>query len=297
MTSNTRSTDASLGDRLFTLLQLTLPTRFLSWCIFKITRIEQTGFKNAFIRVFMDRFGISLDEAQLQRPEDFRSFNDFFTRALKPGERPLVEDPRVLLSPVDGAISQLGPIDGERIFQAKGHHYTAAELLGGRDLAAPFDGGEFCTIYLAPNNYHRLHMPLAGTLREWVYVPGRLFSVNPATARALPGVFARNERVAAIFDTELGPFAMVLVGAFFVGSIETVWAGLISPPHRRSPVMRFKPSQPVNLERGAEMGRFNMGSTVILLAPKGSLQWDTALRPAQPVRMGQSIGVKQRPST
>ncbi|WP_428313132.1 archaetidylserine decarboxylase [Hydrocarboniphaga sp.] len=286
------ATDASLGDRLFSLLQLILPTRFLSWCIYKLTRIESQGFKNAFIRVFMSRFNISLAEAEFELPESYRSFNEFFTRALKPGARPLSDGAEVLLSPVDGAVSQLGQIDGDRIFQAKGHHYTAAELLGGEDLARPFIGGEFATIYLAPNNYHRIHMPLAGTLREWVYVPGRLFSVNPATARAMPKVFARNERVTAIFDTELGPFAMVLVGAFFVGSIETVWAGMISPPHRRSPLARYKPVHPPSLERGMEMGRFNMGSTVILLAPPGALSWNPALGPATPLRMGQVLGTK-----
>ena len=291
-TDSGAATDASLGDRLFTLLQLCLPTRFLSWIIYKLTRIEHAGFKNGFIRIFMNRFRISLAEAELESPESYRSFNDFFTRALKPDARPLASGAEVLLSPVDGAVSQLGRIDGERIFQAKGHHYTAAELLGGEDLARPFIGGEFATIYLAPNNYHRIHMPLTGTLREWVYVPGRLFSVNPATARAMPKVFARNERVAAIFDTEIGPFAMVLVGAFFVGSIETVWAGMISPPHRRSPLARYQPVYPPTLERGAEMGRFNMGSTVILLAPPGSLQWNPALGPALPLRMGQAIGIK-----
>lgn len=296
MTTPATATDASTGDRLFSLLQLILPTRFLSWCIYKLTRIEHAGFKNAFIRVFMNRFRISLAEAEFEAPASYRSFNEFFTRALKPGARPLVEDASVLLSPVDGAVSQLGPIDGDRIFQAKGHHYTAAELLGGDDLAKPFIGGEFCTIYLAPNNYHRIHMPLTGTLREWVYVPGRLFSVNPATARAMPKVFARNERVAAIFDTELGPFAMVLVGAFFVGSIETVWAGMISPPHRRSPLARYQPVHPPRLERGAEMGRFNMGSTVILLAPAGTLQWNPALGPARPLRMGQALGIKTPPA-
>ncbi|MDB5969033.1 MAG: Phosphatidylserine decarboxylase proenzyme [Hydrocarboniphaga sp.] len=292
--SPTAASDASTGDRLFSLLQLCLPTRLLSWCIFKLTRIESPGFKNAFIRVFMSRFNISLAEAEFEKPASYKSFNEFFTRALKPDARPQASGAGVLISPVDGAVSQLGQVDGDRIFQAKGHHYTAAELLGGEDLAQPFIGGEFCTIYLAPNNYHRLHMPLTGTLREWVYVPGRLFSVNPATARAMPKVFARNERVAAIFDTEIGPFAMVLVGAFFVGSIETVWAGMISPPHRRSPLARYQPVHPPTLERGAEMGRFNMGSTVILLAPPGALQWNPALGAATPLRMGQAIGIKQR---
>lgn len=281
---------ATPGDRAFSLLQRVLPTRWLSWLIFKLTRIEHRGIKNAFIVLFMRRFHISLAEAELERPDAFTSFNDFFTRALKPGARPLDPDPQVLLSPVDGAVSQLGPIDGERIFQAKGHHYSVAELLGDAGLARPFLGGSFCTIYLAPNNYHRIHMPLAGRLREWVYVPGRLFSVNPSTARAMPRLFARNERVAAIFDTQIGPFAMVLVGAFFVGSIETVWAGRITPPHRRSTLARYQPVHPPMLDRGAEMGRFNMGSTVILLAAPGALSWNPVLGPESPLRMGQPLG-------
>jgi phosphatidylserine decarboxylase len=287
---DTAHRDAGAGDLAFALLQRVLPTRFLSWLIFKVTRIEHAGFKNAFIRFFMARFRISLGEAEFERVESYPSFNHFFTRALKPGARPLEPDPQVLLSPVDGAVSQLGEINGDRIFQAKRHDYTVAELLGGEDLARPFLGGSFCTIYLAPNNYHRLHIPLAGTLREWVYVPGRLFSVNPATVRALPRLFARNERVACIFDTEVGPFAMVLVGAFFVGSIETVWAGRITPPHLRSTLARYQPVNPPVLERGAEMGRFNMGSTVILLAPPGALSWNPALQQETPLRMGQNLG-------
>lgn len=290
------TSDAGIGDRLFSLLQLVLPTRFLSWLIFKFTRIDHVGFKNAFIRFFMARFRVSLAEAQLESVESFPTFNDFFTRALKADARPLHPDQQALLSPVDGAVSQCGSIDGNRIFQAKGHTYTAAELLGSNELAAPFMGGQFCTIYLAPNNYHRIHMPLTGILRDWVYVPGRLFSVNPSTARAMPGLFARNERVSAVFDTEIGPFAMVLVGAFFVGSIETVWAGRITPPHRRSTLVRYQPIHAPTLERGAEMGRFNMGSTVILLAPAGSLVWSAQMGPRVPLAMGQSIGLKSPPS-
>ena len=204
-------TSATVGDRLFALLQLCLPTRLISWLIFKLTRIESPGFKNAFIRWFMGAFRISLDEAEYPSPEGYRHFNAFFTRALQPGARPLDPDPGALISPVDGTISQLGDIDGERIFQAKGRSYTAAELLGDPELAHPFAGGSFCTIYLAPYNYHRIHMPLAGRLREWLLVPGRLFSVNPETARAMPRLFARNERVVTMFDTAAGPMVLVLV--------------------------------------------------------------------------------------
>ncbi|HSW11304.1 MAG TPA: archaetidylserine decarboxylase [Solimonas sp.] len=283
--------DASAADRAFAQLQQWLPTRFLSWLIFVITRLRLPAFKNGFIRVFMKLYNISLAEAQLQRVDEYASFNEFFTRALKPGARPLDPQPGTLLSPVDGTVSQAGDIVGERIFQAKGHDYSVEELLGGdAELAAPFAGGKFATIYLAPYNYHRIHMPLGAVLRHWQYVPGRLFSVNPATVRGLPGVFARNERVCAIFDSEVGPFALVMVGALFVGSMETVWSGQVSPPHKRGGVEQFRPIHPVKLARGEEMGRFNMGSTVILLTAPGALQWDPVMTPGNPLRMGQRIG-------
>jgi len=282
--------DASRRDLAFVALQKLLPTRFLSWLIYLVTRIHQPDFKNVLIRLFMRQFRIDLVEAEFERPEDYACFNDFFTRALRPGARCLEPTPGTLVSPVDGTVSQAGEIREGRIFQAKGHDYTVQELLGGdRELAARFTGGRFATIYLAPYNYHRIHMPLSGRLDQWIYVPGRLFSVNPATVRTLPGVFARNERVCTVFETELGSFALVLVGALFVGSMETVWAGRISPPHKRSGVEAFTPIHPVQLQRGEEMGRFNMGSTVILLAGANALQWDPKLQPGQTLRMGEKI--------
>lgn len=286
---------ATLGERLCALVQLCLPTRFISWLVFKLTRIESPGFKNAFIRWFMGAFRISLEEAEYPSPEGYRHFNAFFTRALQPAARPIDPDPLAFVSPVDGTISQLGDIDGERIFQAKGRSYTAAELLADPDLAHAFGGGSFCTIYLAPYNYHRIHMPLAGRLREWLLVPGRLFSVNPATARAMPRLFARNERVVTMFDTTVGPMALVLVGALNVGSMETVWAGQITPPHIRSGLGRWTPARPVQLDRGEEMGRFNMGSTVVLLLPRGAVTWADAIGAASTVRMGQALGRVQVP--
>ena len=288
-------TDASLGDRLFATIQQMLPTRTLSSGMHALTRIEAVWFKNAFIKFFLRLFpSISLDEAVVQQPEQFKSFNEFFTRALKPGARVVDADAQAFVSPVDGTVSQFGDINGGELIQAKGHTYSAQTLLAGRaDWAAEFAGGQFITIYLAPYNYHRIHMPLRGTLREWAYVPGRLFSVNHATARALPGVFARNERVVAIFDTELGPMAMVLVGALFVGSMETVWAGEISPPHVRDPApLSYAQRDTVVLEKGMEMGRFNMGSTVILLTPK-KLDWVSPLVSKLPVRMGERIATIQ----
>jgi len=288
--------EAGLGDQAFAALQLILPTHLMSRVVHWATRSQLPWFKNTLIRLFMRGFGISLEEAQVQNPYSFRSFNEFFTRALIDGVRPQPERSEYLSSPVDGRIYQTGDIVEGRIFQAKGRHFDAVELLGGSsERAAPFLGGRFATIYLAPSNYHRIHMPLAGKLRETVYVPGRLFSVNPATARALPNLFARNERVAALFDTEAGPMAMVLVGALFVGSIETVWAGEITPPHRGQVAqwshVNEQGEHALSLARGDEMGRFNMGSTVILLFGPEAVQWARELKSHEPVRMGQRLGV------
>jgi len=283
-------TDARLGDLAFALLQRMLPTRWLSLQVYRVTQNRTPWIKNLLLRLFLSRFKVDLNEAVEPDPYAYESFNAFFTRALKPDARPLQGAADTLISPADGAISQFGPIRGGRIFQAKGHDYSAAELLGDAALADAFLNGDFCTIYLAPHNYHRLHMPLSGRLREWRYLPGRLFSVNPATARAMPGLFARNERVVTVFDTEFGPMAMVLVGALFVGSVDTVWAGRITPPHLRGGLFRYGPQSPVELARGAEMGRFNMGSTVILLTPPGAVRWHGRLRPTQPLRMGEMLG-------
>ena len=295
MNRGTDDTDASFGDRVFAAVQQILPTRALSSAMHWLMRIEAAWFKNAFIRYFMRLFPtISLDEAVVRDPTEFESFNAFFTRALVPGARTVDADAKAFVSPVDGTVSQFGDLTGGELIQAKGHRYSAETLLAGRaDWAAEFAGGQFITIYLAPYNYHRIHMPIKGTLREWAYVPGRLFSVNHATARALPGVFARNERVVALFDTELGPLAMVLVGALFVGSTETVWAGEITPPHVRNPAPHcYAQREPVVLEKGMEMGRFNMGSTVILLTPK-KLGWRAALASKQTLRMGERIATLQ----
>jgi phosphatidylserine decarboxylase len=284
------SADASLGDRLFALVQRCLPTRALSALMYRIAEIDRPGFKNPFIRAFMRGYPIDLSEAERETVEDYRHFNDFFTRALKHGARPQPPTPDVLSSPVDGKISQLGPIRNGRIFQAKGHDYTAAELLADETLARAFDGGSFATIYLAPHNYHRVHLPFGGRLRSWTYVPGRLFSVNPATARAMPQLFSRNERMVAVFDTAFGPMALVMVGALFVGGIETVWGGRLTPPHDRGQKPHHhKPEDRIALARGDEVGRFHMGSTVVLLAPKGALDWDGQLAAGTVLRLGQPL--------
>ncbi|NKF22698.1 archaetidylserine decarboxylase [Solimonas marina] len=282
--------DASPGDRAFALLQLGLPTRWLSQLVFRVTQVRHPGFKNWLIRLFLRGYTIDLGEAERERIEDYASFNDFFTRALKPGARPMPDDAQTFVSPVDGTISQFGTIDEDRLIQAKGRDYRIGELLAEHPAAADFIGGEFCTIYLAPYNYHRIHMPLDGRVIDWTYVPGRLFSVNMATARAMPRLFARNERLNARFETPAGPFVLSMIGALFVGSLETVWSGRVTPPHLRRGGDCYTPMRPVALARGDEMGRFNMGSTVILLAPKGAVDWSTSLAPGQPVRLGQALG-------
>ncbi len=235
------------------------------------------AFKNTLIRKFIDLYKVDMDEALETNPVRYRSFNDFFTRALHPNARPVNEDENSIVSPADGILSQAGDIENGAIFQAKGHDYSLLELLGG-DLvwSRRFEEGSFATIYLSPRDYHRVHMPFTGTLQKMIHVPGRLFSVNDTTTRRVPGLFARNERVVCLFETELGPMAVILVGALFVASIETVWAGTITPVSRQ--VRRWEypptpPDEPVRLEKGEEMGRFNMGSTVILLFGKDVLDW------------------------
>lgn len=302
MTAHESSAEsAGIGDRLFVAFQRLLPTRVLSRLIHVLAGVRWTPFKNLLIGLFLRAYRIDLDEAQYAEPRAYSSFNAFFTRALKPDARPLDGAPDALLSPVDGRVSQFGDIgsdaDGDLLIQAKGHHYSLLALLAGdRQQAARYVGGQFCTIYLAPYNYHRIHMPTNGRLTQWTYVPGRLFSVNAATARALPGLFARNERVNTFFDGDHSPFALILVGALFVGSMETVWAGQISPPHRRGLPQAHRPSTTVTLAAGAEMGRFNMGSTVILLLPRGACAWDPALKTGSVVQQGQRLGRWQQPA-
>ena len=282
--------EATLGDRIFATFQSLLPTRALSAFMFRIAEIRARPFKNALMRWFLHKYAVDLDEAEWSSLENYEHFNAFFTRALKSGLRPQPAAANIFSSPVDGAISQFGPIRQHSILQAKGHDYSVAALLADDEMAGNFYNGSFSTIYLAPHDYHRVHMPCAGRLRSWAYVPGRLFSVNPSTARSVPGLFARNERMVAIFDTQFGPMALVMVGAIIVGGIETVWNGRLTPPHRRDVAPSYyEPMQPLLLQRGAELGRFHMGSTVILLAPPGAVNWNGALAAGQEVRLGQSL--------
>jgi len=282
---------ASWQDYLKSLPLYLLPHHAISRLTLRLTRIRARWFKNAFIRWFAGHYDVNWDEALHQQPEDFEHFNAFFTRELAPGMRPLEGDDRTVASPADGHISQLGAIDADTIFQAKGHSFSVTTLLGGdQEAARLFHNGSFATVYLSPRDYHRLHMPLAGRLQKTLYVPGRLFSVAPHTTRVVPGLFARNERLVAIFDTGAGPMAMVLVGAINVAAIETVWAGLVTPPHRRQIESGDFTDSDITLERGAEMGRFNMGSTVILLFGEDAVRWQSMLTAEAPVRVGAAIG-------
>jgi len=282
----------SFGDQLFATLQNLLPKQLLSRWMYAIMRQRTPWFRNLSIRTFLRNYRVDMSEAVQSNPLAYESFNAFFTRALKPGARLIDGDTRSIVSPVDGMVSQCGSIDGDRLIQAKGHEYSLLGLLGGdAALAQRYQGGHFACIYLAPFNYHRMHMPLAGNLQDTIYVPGELFSVNAATARTVPDLFARNERVVCDFNSASGKFAMVFVGALFVGSIETVWAGEINPvPRRRGAPIHLSQGRGTSLAKGAEAGRFNMGSTVVLVFEPGKMQWDTHLQPGATVRVGQRIG-------
>ncbi|GGC81135.1 archaetidylserine decarboxylase [Vreelandella lutescens] len=250
----------TLSQKAFSLLQYPLPHHALSRLTGQFAQCDNTWVKNTLINAFIKRFKVDMSQALEPDPTAYATFNDFFTRALKADARPLGEG---LLSPADGTLSQFGRLTAGNLVQAKGHTYSAETLLGGdKALADEFTNGSFATVYLSPRDYHRVHMPVTGTLREMIYVPGRLFSVNQATANYVPGLFARNERLVCIFDTEHGPMAMVLVGAMIVAAIETVWAGQVTPLSGHPQRMRF--GQPVVLEKGAEMGRFKLGSTVVM---------------------------------
>jgi phosphatidylserine decarboxylase len=281
--------DARWGSRLFVWFQYLLPQHALSRLVRAATRIRVAWFKNWIIRRFLQLYSVDMSEASQSDPFTYGSFNEFFTRALKDGARPIAGDAAAIASPVDGCVSEAGTIDRGQLLQAKGRRYGLSELLAEQPWASRFEGGSFATIYLAPFNYHRVHMPLRGTLRETVYVPGRLFSVNAATARLVPDLFARNERVLTLFDSSAGRFALVLVGALNVGSMATVWAGDITPAARR--VVTRIPGPPMTLEKGAELGRFNMGSTVILLFEANRARWQPQVHAGSVVRLGQSLGI------
>ncbi len=291
---NPQQQNTGWSDYLKSWLLYPLPQHAISRLTFRLARIETPWFKNAFIRWFADTYRVDWSEARCARAEDYPNFNAFFTRELKGSARPIEGGADTVVSPADGHISQVGRIDHDAVFQAKGHSFSVTELVGGDSArAAAFQDGSFATVYLSPRDYHRVHMPLTGKLRETVYVPGRLFSVAAHTVRTVPRLFARNERLVAIFDTDAGPMAMVLVGAINVAAIETVWSGLVTPPPRAQIEADNMQQRGIELERGAEMGRFNMGSTVILLFGRNRVNWLEGLRAEQPVRMGQALGKRQ----
>ncbi|SER66629.1 phosphatidylserine decarboxylase [Vreelandella subterranea] len=274
----------TVSQHAFSLLQYPLPQHALSRLTGKFAQCDNPWVKNTLINAFIKRFNVDMSQALEPDPTAYATFNDFFTRALKADARPIHEG---IISPADGTLSQYGRLQAGQLVQAKGHTYSAQTLLGGDTaLAEEFLGGSFATVYLSPKDYHRVHMPVTGTLREMVYVPGRLFSVNQATANYVPGLFARNERLVCIFDTEQGSLAMVLVGAMIVAAIETVWSGQVTPLSGHPQRMQF--GQPITLEKGAEMGRFKLGSTVVMCFAK-ALNF-TELPLASMVSMGESLG-------
>ncbi|RYX91893.1 MAG: phosphatidylserine decarboxylase [Comamonadaceae bacterium] len=287
-----------MSDRLSVLPQYLLPKQALTNFAGFVASRERGWVTTEIIRRFVAKYAVNMDEALDSDISNYRTFNDFFTRALKPGARPLADAD--LISPVDGAISQFGPIDRNQIFQAKGHSYTTTALVGGdAALAAQYDNGSFATLYLSPKDYHRIHMPCDGRLVRMVYVPGELFSVNPLTARGVPGLFARNERVVCVFESPRGPFVLVLVGATIVGSMATVWHGVVNPPRgkdvRSWDYPSGRPGEPapaIHLKKGDEMGRFLLGSTVVMLFPKEagqSLRFNPDWTPGRSIRLGEPM--------
>ena len=279
-------------DKLFVTLQYLIPQHGLSRLVGMLARSEVPWIKTTFISLFMKRFGIDLSEAQIEDPDRFETFNAFFPRALKPEARPLeASDAADIACPADGAVSQLGAIRANQVFQAKGHDYSLYDLLGGDSaLASEFTNGQFATIYLSPRDYHRVHMPMTGTLRETRYVPGDLFSVNEATANGVPNLFARNERLVCIFDTEHGPAAVILVGAMIVAGIETVFSGQVTPLPKQVVTTDYQRTTPITLEKGDELGRFLLGSTVVLLFPEGKARFESDLKAGSLVRVKGKLG-------
>lgn len=271
-------------------LQGFLPQHCLSSFAGLLANCKIRWLKNRLIQYFVWRYPVNLTEAVNPNPYEYACFNDFFTRALKAEKRPIANGIHDLVSPVDGQISQLGTITEGNIFQAKGHHFTAEALLGGdTTLAKPFMDGTFLTVYLAPKDYHRVHMPIDGALMQMIYVPGSLYSVNFKTTHCTPNLFARNERVIAIFNTSVGRVAVVLVGAMIVGSIEMISTGTITPPRGKA-IQTWQFDQPIFLKRGEELGRFKLGSTVIILFEKDTITWDPPFAATEHVQFGQRLG-------
>lgn len=282
-----------MNDKLFIRMQHLIPQHGLSRAAGWLASTNNRLIKNTFIKWFVKRYKVDMSLAAQENPLAYACFNDFFTRELKPDARPIDSTADAIVCPADGAISQLGKIIDGRIFQAKGQDYTTVELLGGDEaLAAEFADGTFATVYLSPRDYHRVHMPYGGKLRAMVSVPGELFSVNTVTAENVPRLFARNERAVAIFDTDIGPMAVVLVGAMIVAGIETVWDGQIAPFASRDIATSHYPYQNITLNKGDEMGRFKLGSTAVVLFAKDKIHWDEKFSAGTPTIMGEKMGSK-----
>ena len=284
-----------MSDRLKVTAQYLIPKQALTVLAGKLASARAGGLTTRVIRWFVGRYGVNMTEAANPDIASYPSFNEFFTRPLKPGARPLADADYIC--PVDGAISQFGRIERDQIFQAKGHSYSTHALVGGdRDLAVQFQDGEFATLYLSPRDYHRIHMPCDGRLTRMIYIPGDLFSVNPTTARGVPGLFARNERVVCVFENDAGPFVLTLVGATIVGSMATVWHGQVNPPRPGTiKEWNYAPGEVV-LKKGDEMGRFLLGSTVVMLFPKRRLRFTDAWAPARAISMGEAMGQRVMPA-
>ncbi len=283
-----------MSDRLAVLPQYLLPKQALTALAGRFARWQGGGTTTWVIRRFVARYQVNMAEAARPDVAAYPSFNEFFTRELKAGARPLAQAD--LVCPVDGAISQFGPVVGDQVFQAKGHSYSTTALVGGdAALAARFENGHFATLYLSPRDYHRIHMPCDGRLTRMVHVPGELFSVNPTTARGVPGLFARNERVVCVFEGPQGPFVLVLVGATIVGSMATVWHGVVNPP-RPGTLREWRydgaNDAPIALRQGDEMGRFLLGSTVVMLFPKGPLRFNPEWSPGRAIRLGEAMAMR-----
>jgi len=279
----------SLWDKIVTLQQYLIPQHVLSLVMYRVTRCEVVWFKNLIISTIIKQYRVNMAEAAEMNLDYYSSFNAFFTRLLRNGVRPISESD--IVSPVDGVVSQVGLVTSGQIVQAKGQEYSVLALLGGDDaVTSEFVGGQFATIYLSPKDYHRIHMPVTGTLRKMRYIPGKLFSVSPRTARAVPDLFARNERVAVTFDTDFGPMVMVLVGAIFVGSMETIWAGQITPNYGKViQQWTYDGEQAITIEKGQEMGRFNMGSTVVVLVGKGAALFNDQVEAEATIQLGNAM--------
>jgi len=289
MNGSSFCTDPPVSDRLAVLPQYLLPKQALTALAGKLANAKAGRLTTGLIRWFVGRYGVNMMDAANPDIAGYKTFNEFFTRPLRADARPFAEAD--FLCPVDGAISQFGAIERDQIFQAKGHRYSTTALVGGdRELAAQFENGDFATLYLSPRDYHRIHMPCDGKLLRMIHVPGALFSVNPATARGVPGLFARNERVVCVFATADGPFVLTLVGATIVGSMATVWHGVVNPP-RPGVIREWRyEEQNIALKRGDEMGRFLLGSTVVMLFAKNTLAFNPAWQPAAAIRMGEAMG-------